>query len=293
MAKFLGQSVITEFLVDIPVRLFFGVFNLLPHRIALALAGWITKYLLAPPFGVNRRIRENLTRVWPDMKPADQTRLCREISDNSARLMLETFLPQRFVARAREAALLGPGCEILLEALAAEKPVILVSGHFGNFQAVRVALADRGYASAGIYRPMNNRFTNARYVRKLDRIAAPNFSRGISGTKALLGHLRKGGMIALLNDQAAAEGRALSFFGHPALTMTSAAEFARKYQALLFPCYGVRLQDGASFRVEVERPISGDDPVAMTQALNDSLESVVRRYPGQWFWVHRRWKTWG
>jgi Kdo2-lipid IVA lauroyltransferase/acyltransferase len=282
---------VQNYLLDLLVRGLFAALNLLPYETSLTVAGWIMARILSPVSGANQRIRKNLRRVWPEMEERELRRLCREVSVNSARLMLENFRPEDFVARARAAEFTGPGKARLLKRLAGKQPVILVSGHFGNFQCVRVLLTELGYPSAGVYRPMNNAYTNRRYVENLAKIAGPNFSRGMKGTKELLKHLRAGGSIALLNDQAAYEGAVLSFMGHPALTMTSAADFARKYQAEIFPCYGIRLENGVDFRVEVEEPIKPGDPLVMTQALNDSLEARVREHPGQWFWMHRRWKT--
>ena len=289
-ARQFARGGLANYLVDLIIRGYFALLRPLPYRWGMAVSGWFTARVLAPLFGADRRMRENLRRVWPDMPEAEQRRLCREASANSARLMFENFRPEDFVAHARRAEFTGPGKARLLARLAARKPVILVSGHFGNFQCVRVLLQEMGYPSAGIYRPMNNAFTNARYVANLARIAGPNFSRGGRGTRELLKHLRAGGSIALLNDQAAYEGKELRFMGHPALTMTSAAEFALKYGAEIYPCYGIRLANGVDFRVEVEAPIPPATALEMTQALNDSLEARVRAHPEQWFWMHRRWK---
>jgi KDO2-lipid IV(A) lauroyltransferase len=93
-----------------------------------------------------------------------------------------------------------------------------------------------------------------------------------------------------LIDQRMHQGAKLSFFGHEALTALSAAELALKYDALLLPVYAIRRPDGLDFDILVEAPIAPGTPEAMTQALNDSLEALVRRHPEQWFWIHRRWK---
>jgi len=279
-----------HYVLDLLTRGFFAFFRIFPHATSLRLAGWISRRVLSPFFGVRKRIKENLDHVLPDLSPLEADALCDEVIDNSARLMMETFNVAGFLQHARNATMSGPGKEALLASLADDAPVILVSGHFGNFQVIRVLLAGLGHPSAGVYRPMNNAFTNAVYVKNLARIAGPNYSRGISGIKSLLKHLRKGGTIALLNDQAAWEGQDLEFFGKKALTMTSVAEFSLKYNAPIFPCYSIRLKNGVDFRAEVEMPVPMSDPVTMTQALNDSLEAVIRRYPGQWFWIHRRWK---
>ncbi|NOX74910.1 MAG: lysophospholipid acyltransferase family protein [Alphaproteobacteria bacterium] len=281
---------VVNFLIDLPIRALFALFRLLPYRMGLRFAGFVAARILAPLFGINRRIRANLALVWPDYPTEKILPLCHEVTVNSARLMLESFNIRGFLRHARRSTLGGEGKEDLLNALANGTPVVLVSGHFGNYQALRVLLADLGHATAAIYRPMNNAFTNTRYIDNMNLIARPNFARGMKGTKGLLTHLRKGGAIALLNDQASYEGEVLEFLGKPALTMTSAAEFALKYQALLVPYYGIRQDNGVDFDVLIEPPIPHSDPVTMTQALNASLEKRVRENPGQWFWMHRRWK---
>jgi len=279
-----------NFLIDLPIRTMFGLFALFPYRIGLRFAGWVTSRLLAPVFGVNDRIRENLMRVWPELPEAQINRLCHEVTVNSTRLMVESFNTTGFLRHARRSKLGGPGSEALLEALENQQRVILVSGHFGNYQALRVMLADLGHDTAAIYRPMNNAFTNKRYIQNMNKLAGPNFPRGMKGTKGLLTHLRNGGTIALLNDQQAHEGVELEFMGHPALTMLSAAEFALKYDALLIPYYGIRRENGVDFSVVIETAIPHSDAKTMTQELNHSLEEKVTEFPGQWFWMHRRWK---
>ena len=104
----------------------------------------------------------------------------------------------------------------------------------------------------------------------------------------MIRHLKSGGMIMLLFDLHAHRGTWLTFLGLRAKTATSAAEIAQKTGALLVPSYATR--EGMSFRIEIERPLSGDDPAALTQALNDQLGARIHADPGQWFWVHRRWK---
>jgi KDO2-lipid IV(A) lauroyltransferase len=94
----------------------------------------------------------------------------------------------------------------------------------------------------------------------------------------------------MLIDQHMRHGAPLTFLGHRALTALSAAELALKYDCLLVPVYGVRQADGLHFDLLIEPPIPHTDAATMTQAVNDSLEAQVRAHPGQWLWVHRRWK---
>ncbi|MFQ5438985.1 MAG: lysophospholipid acyltransferase family protein [Paracoccaceae bacterium] len=272
---------------------FMALLRLFPHRLSLGLAGAVGAFVLAPLSGANRRTRENLALVRPGMSARETRRFCRRVNDQSARAMIETFNVEEFLRHAEIAPLTGDGKELISATLAAGKPVILVSGHFGNFHVVRVRMDRLGYPTAAIYRKMNNPYANSVYVDNLNRLARPNYERGPSGTRMLVRHLRQGHSIALLNDQAILGGRRLKFFGRDALTAISAAQMSLKYDARIFPCYAIRLENGVDFRVEIEPPIEPGDPLAMTQALNDSLEAMVRRYPEQWFWLHRRWKTWG
>ena len=83
---------------------------------------------------------------------------------------------------------------------------------------------------------------------------------------------------------------ALPFLGHPARTALSAAELALRLKADLIPFFATRLPDGVSFRVELDAPIPPSDPETMTLAITRALETRILAHPGQWFWVHRRWK---
>jgi KDO2-lipid IV(A) lauroyltransferase len=96
--------------------------------------------------------------------------------------------------------------------------------------------------------------------------------------------------MVLLFDLNVVDGEMIDFLGRPAATATSAAELARRYGAEVIPFYAVRQPDGLSFQIELEAPIPHGDPLTMTRALNESLAARVRANPGQWFWIHRRWK---
>jgi len=75
------------------------------------------------------------------------------------------------------------------------------------------------------------------------------------------------------------------------MTSTSAADLALKYGAALIPYFGIRQPDGTSFAINLQEPVPHSDPVTMTRILTDRLERQIAAHPGQWFWVHRRWKT--
>ena len=280
-------------LQDRALRILIGGLLRLPYRWRVPLCGWVMARVIAPVAGYRRRIRENLALVLPDLPAAEVRRLCREVPDNVGRTVIEIYSGPEFVAHATGHPLTGDGVPALEEAHRAGRPVILVTGHFGNYDASRAALIARGFRVGALYMPMANAGFNEHYVRAISRIGTPLFPRGRRGMAEMVRFLRGGGMLGMLVDHHMKHGEPLGFFGRAALTATSAADLALKYNALLVPTYAVRRPDGLSFDIIVEAPIPHGTPEGMTQALNDSLEALVRRHMGQWFWIHRRWKGGG
>jgi KDO2-lipid IV(A) lauroyltransferase len=236
-------------------------------------------------------VRENLARILPDLPASEVRRLARAVPNNAGRTIIEMYSGNELIERAMKHPLSGPGLAELDAAIAARRPIIVVSGHIGNHDAGRAALIKRGYPFGGLYRPMKNPYFNAHYVAAISKLGTPLFPRDKRGMAAMIRFLRGGGMLGMLIDQHMSHGARLSFFGHDAMTALSAAEMAIKYDALLIPIYAIRLENGLDFRIVVESPIPRSTPEAMTQALNDSLEALVRQHLDQWLWIHRRWKA--
>lgn len=266
--------------------------RLFPYTFRLRTIGWIGG-ALAQLTAYPRRIRANLALARPDLPEAERRRIARRVPVNATRTLVEIHYGDEFRARLADAPIRG--AEWLAEvesAQAAGRPVILVSGHFGNYDAPRALLASRGIPVGGLYRPLKNRFYNARYVRMIAQMSGPVFPRGRRGLAEMVRFLREGGAVGLLIDQRMPQGVPLNFFGQPAWTALSAAEMAVKYDALILPAYGRRTgPHGLDFEVIFEAPIPHGDPATMTQALNDSLEAQIRNGMDQWLWLHRRWKV--
>ena len=263
----------------------------LPYRWRVPLCGWVMAYVIAPIAGYDKRVRDNLALILPDLPQAEVKRLMRAVPRNVGRTLIEIYSGAEFVARATAEPLKGEGLAALDEAHAAGHPVILVTGHFGNYDASRAALIARGFRVGALYRPMGDADFNDHYVQAISRIGTPVFPRGRAGLGNMVRFLRSGGMLGLLMDQHMGAGEELQFMGRPAMTALSAADLALKYGALVVPTYAVRRPGGLDFDIIIEQPISHGTPQAMTQAINDSLDRLVRAHPDQWFWIHRRWKV--
>jgi len=261
----------------------------LPFTTRIRFFGGLAQYVVAPLSGVKKRIRANLAHVFPDMPKAEVERLCGAVVNNAARAFIEMLSGPEFAGRVADTPIDGPGLAALDEAHAQGRPVVLITGHLGNYDVARIALRARGFNVGGLYAPMSNPVINPHYVAAIESIGKPMFPRGREGMADMLRHLRGGGMLGLVIDQYMEHGPALDFLGKPAPTALSAAEIALKYNALVLPGYAIRQPDGLSFRVHLEAPVPHSDAVTMTQALNDSLSVQVRQHMDQWFWLHKRW----
>ena len=277
-------------ITDIAGRVLMGGLRLIPYERRIPLAGWVFSRIVAPLAGYRKRIRENLALIFPDMDPAEVRRLCRDVPDNVGRGLVELFSGEEFLARVSGTPVRGPGVDAVAAAQAAGRPVIIVSGHFGNFNAARPVLAAKGYKVGALYRPMDNPLFHDSYIAAMESLSKPLFPRSRRGMAEMLRFLRSGGLVAILIDQAMTGEPALTFFGHPAHTSLSAAELALRYDAVIAPGYVIRKDNGLDFDMWIEAPLEHTDPMTMTQALNDSLEAQVRKHMDQWFWIHRRWK---
>ena len=178
-----------------------------------------------------------------------------------------------------------------------KKPVIFVSGHFGNFEMMSMELTKQNINLATIYRPLNNYFLNffMEYLRK-KFICKNQIKKGRSGIKEAIEYLNKNYSVALMIDQRVSEGKSLPFFQKEALTTTLPAQLAIKYNCEIIPIYLER-KASDTFLIEIYEPIqtkgfenTDEDKSSITLKLNKILEEMVLRDPSQWILTHNRWK---
>lgn len=278
-------------ITNLIARLFINLALALPYRWRVPFMGWIMSRLIGPAAGFLSRGEQHVTFAMPHLPKAEQQRIARASLDNFGRTLIENYSTKELLARQEGAEVTGGGLEHLQQAAQDGRPVILVSGHFGNYEALRAALLGKGFDVGGLYRDMSNPYFNAHYVRTMQDLGGPVFAQGRKGTAGFVRHLKDGGQLVLLFDQHVQGAPLLKFLGRPARTAISAAELALRYNAVLMPFYGIRQRDGLTFDCVLEEPIAHSDAETMTQAMNDSIGKRIRAHPEQWLWVARRWRA--
>lgn len=277
---------------DVIIRGFLSLMGKLPYDTRMNTVAWLADHVLAPVSGNRRRIRANLDLVMPELSATEREKIVHEVAQSMGRMLMETYSGAEFQDRATAAPIIGPGNVVLEQAHKEGKAALLVTGHFGNYLAVRGSFLSRGIPIGVLYKRMSNPFFNDHYVAAMADFGEPMFERGRRGMSNMLKHLRGGGFVGIVHDQRINDAPIYDFMGKPARTAESAAELALKYKVDLVPCYGIRQPDG-SFVIETEAPIPHTTAQEMTKRLNESLESQVRKHPGQWMWTHNRWRDAG
>jgi KDO2-lipid IV(A) lauroyltransferase len=198
----------------------------------------------------------------------------------------------------RDCAFVGSVVEILgfeeIEAVRREgRPLVLFTGHCGNWELLGAAVNCRGVGMVVVARSLDEPEQQEMLAGLRARFGTPTIERGGEGAvRQLLGTLRKGGALGMLIDQDSGkmDGVWVPFFGRPAFTPVGAAKIALKQKAAVVPVFIERLADGRH-RVRFQPPLDlPDDPEKATAIMTAKIEEQVRRLPEQWVWMHRRWR---
>ncbi|MBA3324242.1 MAG: lauroyl acyltransferase [Rhodobacteraceae bacterium] len=272
-----------------PSALALGAARLLPYPARIAFGGRLGRRLMALP-RFRCRAEANLAYVMPELDAEARAAIVREVGDTFGRTFFETFSLAEFQTRGMWTGPTGPGAAPLEAAAREGHGAVLVSGHFGQWEAGRAWLKSIGSEAGAVYRPLNNRPLEQIYRRQLEIGGRPMFPKGGRGLRGLVAHLAQGRIAAILTDQYDRRAAIFDFLGRPAPTLTLAADLALKFGVPLIPGYGLRAADGLHVSLDLEAPVPHTTAAEMTQALNDSLAARVRAHPGQYLWLHRRWR---
>lgn len=278
------------------VRFLIGLLALLP----LPAAEWLARrfgnaaYLLFPK---RRAIAmENITRAFGDeLNLREKEALLYRSFENMMLSAVELFFMEKF-AKDLPRFFKMHGAEHLDRAFEKGKGTILSIAHLGSWECLEFLSTLTPHRSLVIVKPFRNPYLD-RWINRLraSTRTVPLLKNDPSVLRKILTGLKGKNPAAILIDQwAGPEGVWVNFFSEPTSTTLMPAKMAHKTGAAILPTYCVRTGPW-QFEIHVEAPVpvEGSGPEAektTTLLLNRKLEELIRKYPDQWTWVHRRWK---
>ena len=277
--------------IDLVLRGIIGFTRLFGYCTRVKLFGFIASYVVAPVFGYIKKAVRNLQLVHPDMSTREARKIAHEVATNFGKNMIENYNKHDVAAALKPENIGGAGYDQMMVAIAEGRPVMLVSGHIGNYEAMRIALYTLGHQSACLFRPASNPHFDEHYTQNYGYLTGPAFPQSRKGFLGFIRHLREGGIATMLFDVRATQYQDVDFFGIPAPTSDVPAKIAMKTGALFVPCFTHRGPDGMTHHIDFETPIEHSTSYEMMAEMSDRLEAQVRRFPAQWLWFHDRWGT--
>ena len=269
-----------------------------PLPLMHAVGGWLgwLVWWLAPDY--RKRFKDNAERAGftpAQYRPAIAAAgaMAAELPWLWARPQGESVLPRN---------LRWDGVPELESALAARKGVIMITPHVGCWEILGQAVAERFVDAHGpmtaLFRPSRKKWMAELIAGSRDRRGLQMLPTSVGGVRGLMRTLRSGGYTGILPDQVPPLGQGVwaPFFGRPAYTMTLLPRLAQQTGARVFLTVCERLPRGAGYAIRID-PFDGTaltdpkaSPEAAATALNEGIERLIRRLPGQYVWDYARYK---
>lgn len=246
-------------------------------------------------------VMENLAAALPHLSPLERCRTAREVYRHLGRVALEYFqLRQLTPERAR--CLIGDeNLERFRALLSRGRGALVLSAHLGNWDLLACSAAVCGIPVNVITRRIKNRSLD-RFWTSRRRRCGVRLLPASGSARNVMRALRRNEVVVFVLDQHAPGGEVVPFLGRPAATSRSLARVARATGAPVVPVFMPRL--GSEYASQVLDTVevgetkcdsldddSLDDVRLSTTRYSAIIEQVVREYPTQWFWLHRRWKV--
>jgi Kdo2-lipid IVA lauroyltransferase/acyltransferase len=292
-----ARSRVADFLVYLAVRITVCVVQALSFDAGCAFA----RLLAWLAYRLDKRHRlvaqENLELAFPGKYSGpEMERMVRDVYRHFCRVVIElAHLQRRLHVSNWKRYVELRDCAGIIEALLSDRPLLVVTGHFGNWEVAGYVLGLLGFKTHAIARPLDNPYVDDFFRRFRERTGQKLLAKR-GDFDRIEQVLSAGGVLATLADQdAGARGLFVDFFGRPAST--------HKAIALLAMEHNVPMLVAATPFLDGKHVICGSEVIepadyqktpnavrAITQRFTAELEQLVRLAPQQYFWLHRRWK---
>jgi len=280
-------------------RFVIAVFAGLPLRVAMrAGAGLAVCFSWCGAGRLRRTGERNLEIAFPELSIAERRRLLRRAFGNLGRL-LGLFSHFSNDNQRLQDLIICEGLDHLKDAQAAGRGVILFTGHIGAWELSSFALSLFGHPLSFLVRRIDNPKIEAMVDGARTKLGNRTIDKR-SAAREMLAILREGDTLGILVDLNTLDREAIfvDFFNQPASTTFMVAKLALRTGAAVLPVFAPWDQERDRFVLKVDPPLSiertgneEEDVRRLTQQYTRIVEDYVRRYPDQWLWIHRRWKT--
>ncbi|MGH9935125.1 MAG: lysophospholipid acyltransferase family protein, partial [Blastocatellia bacterium] len=273
--------------------------SLIPRAFALKAGQAVGALAYAVLPHLRRRAEINLRLAFPGLDERERARIKRGAFRNLGRLLGEISQFPRFNRENISSIVTYEGLENYLNAVAEGRGVILLTGHLGAWELSVYAHSIYGYPMSFLARRVDNPLVERLAESYRSRYGNRSIDKKGS-VREVLKTLKSGAVVGILADLNASreEGVFCDFFGVEACATAGVATLALRTGAVVLPGYLIWDEKERIHRLHFEPPIETintgnqkEDVIANTARYTKVLESIIRRYPDQWLWIHRRWRT--
>ncbi|HUA21386.1 MAG TPA: lysophospholipid acyltransferase family protein [Bryobacteraceae bacterium] len=259
----------------------------------LSLARFYARLLdLAVP-RLRRTAMRNLERAYPEKSPAERKAIADEVFQSLARLIWTFARFPRLNAKNIHAWIRYEGLEHYQAAKKAGRGILIATAHFGNWELSAFAHALMTEPMHIMIRPLDNPRVD-QLVEQRRQLSGNHLIGKWDSARSVLRALQQNEAVGILIDQNTSleEGTFVNFFGTAASANTAFAKIAARTGAAVIPGFALWSAEERRYVLHFCPPVPmSGDAAEDTRRIQAFLESAIREHPGQWLWIHRRWKT--
>lgn len=273
--------------------------GLLPRPAARLVAALLSRIFYWATPRLRRVADRNLRMALPELSNAERAAICLGVYRSLGRLLAECAHFPRLTAANVGQIVNYEDLENYHAAVSKGRGVLFLTAHLGAWELGAFAHAVHGYPLQVLYRPLDNPWLN-RLVNSYRTLCGNTLINKNASAREILAALARNATVGILADQNTLleEGVFVDFFGIAASATAGIAKIALRTGAAVVPAFCLWDSQTRKFRIHFHSPLSfgqtGDsqaDIQAATQQMTSIIEQYVRKFPDQWLWIHRRWKT--
>ena len=282
-----------------PAWIIIKLVGILPRPLARAVAIFFAQIIYFLHFRLRRVGLRNLALAFPEKSKSERARILRGEFTSLGRQLAEVCHFPKYTLENVNQVIVYDGFENYERAYARGKGVLFLTAHFGGWELSAFSHSMHGHWMHVVMRPMDNLYLdrlirNYRTMHGNTTVDKDDFIRG------LLAAMKKGEVVGILMDtnMTPPQGIFVDFFGIPACTASGLARIALRTDAAVVPTFTIWDPVLRKYRLRFDPAVdlirtddNEADIITNTQLFTKIIEDYVRRYPDQWLWVHRRWKT--